>query len=117
MFIEPVCNKPICGLRLWYNKHINAFIIRLRLGIYCACEFFLTPFGNAHAQLYQNFCEIYGIISARKIVRIGKKPCTFVFMGAVKMYKYRSKQIRLTDFNTPIGMKLNPDNRKKKYLN
>ena len=35
-------------------------------------------------------------------------------MGAVKMYKYRSKQIRLTDFNTPIGMKLNPDNRKKK---
>ena len=34
-------------------------------------------------------------------------------MGAVKMYKYRSKQIRFTDFNTPIGMKLNPDNRKK----
>ena len=27
------------------------------------------------------------------------------------MYKYRSKQISLTDFNTPIGMKLNPDNR------
>ena len=27
------------------------------------------------------------------------------------MYKYRSKQISLTDFNTPVGMKLNPDNR------
>ena len=27
------------------------------------------------------------------------------------MYKYRSKQISLTDFNTPIGMKLNPNNR------
>lgn len=27
------------------------------------------------------------------------------------MYKYRSKQISFTDFNTPIGMKLNPDNR------
>ena len=33
------------------------------------------------------------------------------FMGAVKMYKYRSKQISLTDFNTPVGMKLKPDNR------
>lgn len=42
MYIEPVCSKPICGLLLWYNKHINVFIIRLRLGIYCACEFFLT---------------------------------------------------------------------------
>ena len=29
----------------------------------------------------------------------------------IKMYKYRSKQISLTDFNTPVGMKLNPDNR------
>lgn len=27
------------------------------------------------------------------------------------MYKYRSKQISFTDFNTPVGMKLNPDNR------
>ena len=27
------------------------------------------------------------------------------------MYKYRSKQISFTDFNTPIGMKLNPSNR------
>lgn len=27
------------------------------------------------------------------------------------MHKYRSKQISLTDFNTPVGMKLNPDNR------
>ena len=27
------------------------------------------------------------------------------------MYKYRSKQISLTDFNTPVGMKLKPDNR------
>ena len=26
------------------------------------------------------------------------------------MYKYRIKQISLTDFNTPVGMKLNPDN-------
>ena len=26
------------------------------------------------------------------------------------MYKFKSKQISLTDFNTPIGMKLNPDN-------
>ena len=57
------------------------------------------------------FEEICGIISARKNAEIGKKPCTFVFMGAVKMYKYRSKQISLTDFNTPVGMKLNPDNR------
>ena len=27
------------------------------------------------------------------------------------MYKFKSKQISFTDFNTPIGMKLNPDNR------
>ena len=27
------------------------------------------------------------------------------------MYKFSSKQISLTDFNTPVGMKLNPDNR------
>lgn len=40
-----------------------------------------------------------------------QKPLHFCFMGAVKMYKYRSKQISLTDFNTPVGMKLNPDNR------
>ena len=39
------------------------------------------------------------------------------FMGAVKMYKYRSKQISLTDFNTPVGMKLKPDNRWVKKLN
>ena len=26
------------------------------------------------------------------------------------MHKYGSKQISLTDFNTPVGMKLNPDN-------
>ena len=32
-------------------------------------------------------------------------------MGAVKIYKYRSKQISFTDFNTPVGMKLNLDNR------
>ena len=32
-------------------------------------------------------------------------------MGVIKMYKYRSKQISFTDFNTPIGMKLNPNNR------
>ena len=57
------------------------------------------------------FEEICGIISARENAEIGKKPCTFVFMGAVKMYKYRSKQISLTDFNTPIRIKLNPDNR------
>ena len=57
------------------------------------------------------FRDVYGIISARKIVIIGKNPCTFVFMGAVKMYKFKSKQISFTDFNTPIGMKLNPNNR------
>ena len=57
------------------------------------------------------FRDVYGIISARGNAEIGKNPCTFVFMGAVKMYKYRSKQISLTDFNTPVGMKLNPDNR------
>ena len=57
------------------------------------------------------FRDVYGIISARGNAKIGKNPCTFVFMGAVKMYKYRSKQISLTDFNTPVGMKLNPDNR------
>lgn len=27
------------------------------------------------------------------------------------MYKFSSKQISLTDFNTPVGMRLNPDNR------
>lgn len=32
-------------------------------------------------------------------------------MGVVKMYKFSSKQISLTDFNTPVGMRLNPDNR------
>ena len=32
-------------------------------------------------------------------------------MGDTKMYKFSSKQISLTDFNTPVGMKLNPDNR------
>ena len=57
------------------------------------------------------FRDVYGIISARGNAEIGKNPCTFVFMGAVKMYKYRSKQISLTDFNTPVGMKLNSDNR------
>ena len=57
------------------------------------------------------FEGICGIISARKNAENGKKPCTFVFMGAVKMYKFRSNQISLTDFNTPVGMKLNPDNR------
>ena len=57
------------------------------------------------------FRDVYGIISARGNAKIGKNPCTFVFMGAVKKYKYRNKQISLTDFNTPVGMKLNPDNR------
>ena len=51
------------------------------------------------------------------MLRIGKKPCTFVFVVAVKMYKYRSKQISLTDFNTPVGMRFNPDNRWVKKLN
>ena len=32
-------------------------------------------------------------------------------MGVIKMYKYRSKQISFTDFNAPIGMKLNLNNR------
>ena len=57
------------------------------------------------------FQAVYDIISARENARIDKKPCTFVFMGDTKMYKFSSKQISLTDFNTPIGMKLNPDNR------
>ena len=39
------------------------------------------------------------------------KTLHFCFMGAVKMYKFKSKQISFTDFNIPIGMKLNPDNR------
>ena len=56
------------------------------------------------------FRDVYGIISARGNAEIGKNPCTFIFMGAVKIYKYRSKQISFTDFNTPVGMKLNPDN-------
>ena len=63
------------------------------------------------------FEGICGIMSAGKNAEIGEKPCTFVFMGDVKMYKYRSKQISLTDFNTPVGMKLNPDNRWVKKLN
>ena len=33
------------------------------------------------------------------------------FMGDTNMYKFKSKQISFTDFNTPIGMKLNSDNR------
>ena len=49
------------------------------------------------------FRDVYGIISARGNAEIGKNPCTFVFMGAVKMYKYRSKQISLTDFNSLLG--------------
>ena len=57
------------------------------------------------------FWAICGIISARENAEIGKKPFHFCFMGAVKMYKYRSKQISFTDFNTLIGMKLNPNNR------
>ena len=57
------------------------------------------------------FWAICGIISARENAEIGKKPFRFCFMGAVKMYKYRSKQISFTDFNTLIGMKLNPNNR------
>ena len=57
------------------------------------------------------FRDVYGIISARENAEIGKKPCTFVFMGDTKMYKFSSKQISLTDFNTPIGMKLNSNNR------
>lgn len=57
------------------------------------------------------FQAIYDIISARENAEISKKPCTYVFMGDTKMYKFSSKQISLTDFNTPVGMKLNPDNR------
>ena len=57
------------------------------------------------------FQAIYDIISARENAENGKKPCTFVFMGDTNMYKFKSKQISFTDFNTPIGMKLNPDNR------
>ena len=57
------------------------------------------------------FEGIYDIISARENAEIGKKPCTFVLMGDTNMYKFKSKQISFTDFNTPIGMKLNPDNR------
>ena len=57
------------------------------------------------------FQAIYDIISARENAENGKKPCTFVFMGDTNMYKFKSRQISFTDFNTPIGMKLNPDNR------
>ena len=57
------------------------------------------------------FQAIYDIISARENAENGKKPCTFVFMGDTNMYKFKSKQISFTDFNTPIGMKLNPNNR------
>ena len=57
------------------------------------------------------FRDVYGIISVRENAEISKKPCTYVFMGDTKMYKFSSKQISLTDFNTPVGMKLNPDNR------
>ena len=56
------------------------------------------------------FRDVYGIISARGNAEIGKNPCTFVFMGDTNMYKFKSRQISFTDFNTPIGMKLNPDN-------
>ena len=57
------------------------------------------------------FRDVYGIISARGNAEIGKNPCTFVFMGDTNMYKFKSRQISFTDFNTPIGMKLNTDNR------
>ena len=45
------------------------------------------------------------------MLKSAKKPCTYVFMGDTKMYKFKSRQISFTDFNTPIGMKLNPENR------
>lgn len=54
---------------------------------------------------------IYDIISARENAENGKKPCTFVFMGDTNMYKFKSRQISFKDLNTPIGMKLNPNNR------
>jgi len=39
------------------------------------------------------------------------KTLHFYFVGDDEMYKFSSKQISITDFNTPIGMKLNPNNR------
>ncbi len=57
---------------------------------------------------FEGLCDI---MSARKNAEIAKKPCTYVFMGDTNMYKFKSRQISFADFNTPIGMKLNPDNR------
>lgn len=56
------------------------------------------------------FQAIYDIISARENAENGKNLALF-FMGDTNMYKFKSRQISFTDFNTPIGMKLNPDNR------
>src|SRR5574344_469899 len=42
---------------------------------------------------------------------MGKNPCTFVLLESKKMYKFKSKQISIMDFNTPIGMKLSSSNR------
>ena len=66
-------------------------------------NFYLTLTKSALLLTFEGIC---GIISARENAEIGKKPCTFVLWELLKMYKYRSKQISLTDFNTPVGMKI-----------
>lgn len=51
--------------------------------------------------------KIYGIISARENTKKHKKACT----RGDDMYKYKSRQISITDFGQPMGMRLNEDNR------
>ncbi|MGB4023578.1 MAG: IS5 family transposase [Acutalibacteraceae bacterium] len=49
----------------------------------------------------------YGIISARKRAQNGKKACRW----GGGMYKFPSKQMKLSDFGLPMGVTLSPDNR------
>ena len=47
-------------------------------------------------------------ISARKSIIFRKKPCT----SEMPMYKFnRNRQFSFSDFNQPIGLKMNPENR------
>lgn len=40
------------------------------------------------------------------------KACTFTEIGAIWMYKIQNdQQISFEDFNQPLGLKMNPDNR------
>lgn len=55
---------------------------------------------------------IYGTISAHLFCEPRDKACTFTEIGAIWIYKKQSdRQISFDDFNQPLGLKINPDNR------